>query len=137
MKQVVFTSRIDAESTPGRDDWAIISISKPGREPANLRWGWCGILRLAFHDISAEDRASSSRQIFSHEQARDVWTFVDEHAPFVDGILVHCDAGISRSAAVAKAIAERYALAFPAGYDRHNRLVLDRLQDTAPPLPAT
>jgi predicted protein tyrosine phosphatase len=137
MNQVVFTSRSDAESTPGREDWAIISITKPGRGPANLRWGWCGILRLSFHDLSTEERRNSSRQIFSHEQAREVWTFVDDHAPFVDGILIHCDAGISRSAAVAKAIAERYALSFPVGYDMHNRLVLSKLQDTAPPPPVS
>jgi hypothetical protein len=53
--------------------------------------------------------------------------FVREVAPGVDGILVHCKAGVSRSAAVAKWIAKQFDVPFNHQYDRYNKFVYDML----------
>ena len=125
-------SRGDAKDTPARSDWAVISINTPRRGTADLLPGWRAVLHQEFHDLDTEhaDMPLFSHKIFSHDQAREIWTFVDSQAPHINGILVHCHAGIHRSAAVAKAIAEEYSLPFPADYDMHNVLVLRKLQET-------
>jgi hypothetical protein len=43
---------------------------------------------------------------FSCEQAMKVWQFVLRHLPEIERSLVHCDAGMSRSPAVAAAISK-------------------------------
>jgi hypothetical protein len=45
----------------------------------------------------------------------------------VEGILVHCYAGISRSAAVAKWVSERHGQSFPAEYAEYNKHVYTTL----------
>jgi protein-tyrosine phosphatase len=49
------------------------------------------------------------------------------HGSSVEGIMVHCKAGISRSAAVAKYIADKYKLPFNHSYDRYNKQVYGML----------
>lgn len=39
-------------------------------------------------------------------RAEKIWTFVDAHCANIEAIVVHCDAGASRSAAVAAALAK-------------------------------
>ena len=53
--------------------------------------------------------------------------FVRLVAPNVEGILVHCKAGISRSAAVAKWICERFDLPFSDRYTQFNQHVYTML----------
>jgi len=67
--------------------------------------------------------------LFTREQARQIIDFVKKcHMCRCEGILVHCKAGISRSAAVAKWIAERHKLDFPADYSLFNQHVYATLQ---------
>jgi len=47
----------------------------------------------------------------------------------VEGVLVHCHAGISRSAAVAKWIAEKYELPYPERYMLYNKHVYRTLRE--------
>jgi predicted protein tyrosine phosphatase len=53
--------------------------------------------------------------------------FVHRVAPKVVGIVVHCHAGISRSGAVAKWIAEQYKLDFNQDYQLFNKHVYRQL----------
>lgn len=127
LKNVMFTGREQAESRHGWPDWAIISISEPDYYPANLQPGWHSVLRLEFDDI-VETR--DPYVLFTHQQARVIIEFVREcHIRSCEGILVHCKAGVSRSAAVAKWVSEKHHLAFPAGYDLYNRHVYAVLRD--------
>lgn len=127
LKHVIFTSREAAEEKAGWSNWAVISISEPDCYPANLKEGWRGILRLEFHDI---DRHEEPYVLFSEQQARDIISFVSRcQAGEAKGIVVHCKAGISRSAAVAKWIADRYGLTFPEGYSLYNKHVYRVLRD--------
>jgi len=120
VKQVLFASQAEAEKLAGLSDWIVISITGPADPPAALKEGWGDILRLSFDDI---DFAQDDMRPISAEDATRLVQFVRKYADTVDGVLVHCLAGISRSAAVAKFIAEKYQLPFPDAYASYNRLV--------------
>ncbi|QKE38982.1 hypothetical protein [Ferrovum myxofaciens] len=123
LKTVIFMGRIEAEAEPARSDWAVISLSEWGSETAKLKDGWYAVLRQEFHDIDQE-MPDEPYVLFSEDQAREMIRFVETvEANGIDGILVHCRAGISRSAAVAKWIAGRYDLPFPEGYSLYNKHV--------------
>ena len=59
------------------------------------------ILSLSFNDITKEDDPKFAMQ---SEDGKKVAKFVNDHYNDVDMIIVHCDAGISRSAGVCAAI---------------------------------
>lgn len=75
-----------------------------------------GVLRLSFHDLSdmpADVEAAVFKEephlrdaMFSSALAAQVLDFVIPKAPFASAILVHCDAGLSRSPGVAAALAK-------------------------------
>lgn len=63
------------------------------------------VLRLVFADLAPSEVDASTRELlFTAAQAARIWSFVDEHRPHVERLLVHCDAGRSRSPAIAAAI---------------------------------
>jgi predicted protein tyrosine phosphatase len=120
LETVIFMGRIEAEAELAKSDWVVISLSEWGVEPAKLKEGWRSILRMEFHDI---DEPQEPYNLFTENQAMEIILFVDAHAGDSKGILVHCRAGISRSAAVAKWIAERYELPFNDQYSLYNKHV--------------
>lgn len=126
IEQVIFVNRRTAETRPGDPAWALISISQPGY-PAQLIDGWHSVLRVEFHDADPDRTTSRKRKevrvVMDAKQAKQINKFVNEVAPAVTGIMVHCQGGISRSAAVAKWIAERYSLPFDHSYALHNKHV--------------
>ena len=63
-----------------------------------------GLLRLSFGDI---DFAEAGQNRFGNIQAQQIIDFVKEYYNSIDVIICHCEAGISRSAAVAGALAKR------------------------------
>lgn len=121
LNSVVFISRAQAEALTGNAEWAVISISEPGEPQANLCSKWHSVLRLSFHDVDVE--ASDQFTLFTLEQAKEVLQFTANLPDTVAGVVVHCHAGVSRSAAVAKAVAEWYALPFPEAYSIYNKQV--------------
>jgi len=124
---VIYKDQQSAEEIQGLGDWAVISITDPDWYPAKLKDGWHDILRLEFHDI---DLYTEPYVLFNQQQARDIIRFVGNcHDAGVNGVVVHCKAGISRSAAVAKWIAVHYNLAFPDGYNLYNKHVYQVLRE--------
>jgi len=123
---VIFTGRDQAEASVGWSHWAVISIS--GLNPAVLKDGWHSVLRLEFDDI---DTPEEPYIFFSDSHANQIIDFVEEvqRGHEVEGILIHCQAGISRSAAVAKWIAEKYGLGFPEKYMLYNKHVYRTLRE--------
>ena len=89
--------------------YALISISDPTKRPPKVRRqpGLRATLQLRFHD--AEPTASltlpAGITLVSEQDALTVAGFVAEHRASVDYIVVHCEQGMSRSPAVASAIA--------------------------------
>jgi predicted protein tyrosine phosphatase len=85
----------------------IISITSTREDVAVLRTDdqCIGILRLTFLDAEESSEPMVGAELFSLDQARQIWAFVERHRGDVQRILVHCDMGISRSPAVAAALA--------------------------------
>jgi hypothetical protein len=107
--------------------YGMVSITDPGHT-APLKEGWgCGVLRLQFDDTEEASSFSpygSSREIpFDRQDAQKIIQWLDRCVRQLAYVYVHCFGGISRSAAVAKFIAERYGLPFDHDYADYNRLV--------------
>ena len=79
---------------------AFISIIDPGSEEIKLRTNpfTMGVLRMAFHDL---DKPIVGYDLFSKEEAKQILDFINSIKNKIDLIIVNCEAGISRSAAVA------------------------------------
>ena len=121
---VSWHSRRDAVEMLPNDDQAMISITEPN-DAAPLKKGWKNLLRLEFHDFDAipEDSDEYNYVLFDQDLASETIEFLDRIQGEVSHIHVHCFAGISRSAAVARFIADRYGLPFNREYEKFNRLV--------------
>lgn len=130
LKEVKFCGRKDAEAMPALRDWAVISITDPlsAFGPAKLQDGWHLVLRMEFHDVDVEEEPYV---LMDAEMAGQIVSFVRDMAQEVEGILVHCNAGVSRSAAVAFWIADEYNLPFNRNYQLHNNHVYKQLREAA------
>lgn len=115
IRSVDFISRVKAESLPARDDLAVISISEPEADPAILSCQEDMILRLAFHDVDPGAETANSWTLFDPSHADRVMRFVRRiHADPQDvDLVIHCRAGISRSAALALFVAADTGCEFP------------------------
>lgn len=123
--KVGFCSRQSAEALEPQPDWAVISLNEPDTfdGSARLQQGWHSVLQLMFHDTTP---AREYEEVVAHmtaEDARQIVEFVRRVAPEVEGILVHCRAGVSRSAAVAKWISGAYRIPFDRHYKQFNKHV--------------
>jgi len=124
-ERVLFVSQADAEAMNPSIGMALISITDPGRPNAILQPGWTAVHRAAFDDIDPvayPDDYGTMRAI-SDEQALGIARFVLATAPTCQTLVVHCRYGISRSAGIAKAIAQAFGLPFPVAYDEANEFV--------------
>jgi predicted protein tyrosine phosphatase len=125
MKQVIVLSRYEIERV---QSWlvptAVISITDPSiRGPHENRakivadGNLIGLLRLAFHDTdpvqwrvespTPEEWAASGNAgpvAMTDEQAASALSFWKSTALLIEDLVIHCEAGISRSAGVAAAI---------------------------------
>ena len=90
------------------------------------------VLRLAFADlVPSEVDASTASLLFTRAHAQQIWAFFDQHRPNIARLLVHCDAGHSRSPAIAAAIARACGLEHDNYFRQYepNRHVYDTLLD--------
>jgi hypothetical protein len=117
---------------------AMISISDFEYDPSNimkvglprmaaLTPGWQNLLRLNFHDI---DVPNGDFIMFNALHARAVITFLKGlDVEKIDTVIVHCFAGISRSAAVAKFVADFFDIEiFNHDYPLYNKRVYATLK---------
>jgi predicted protein tyrosine phosphatase len=104
ISHVHFTSRQLAESLAGNPYMAVISITDPGTPEARLDPLFRHVLRLSFFDaVPADEYLPGPPGMFDRSMAQQIDAFVTElhAAPFDLSVMVHCEYGISRSAAVA------------------------------------
>ena len=91
-----------------RSPYIVISIADPGsRLPKIRRSALClGILRMRFHDAEpCQDFILPPEiKLMTRRQALTAWRFVYQYLAHVQTIVVHCEAGMSRSPAVAAAV---------------------------------
>lgn len=105
ISHVFYASRQLAESLAGNPYMAVISITDPGAPEARLDPAFRHVLRLSFFDAMPADEylPAPLPGLFDRAMARRIGDFVHElqAAPFEISVMVHCEYGVSRSAAVA------------------------------------
>ena len=129
LNKVMFVNRNAAENTPGFKDWALISITELSTTKATLLDGWYAIHRSEFDDEIPQQGMSKSIVLMTPIHAMEIVDFVYSTAPHVEGLMVHCKAGVSRSAAVAKWIANTFKLPFNNNYTAYNKYVYHQLNE--------
>jgi len=107
--------------------WAAISITTLGDFPALSEENREGLLQLAFADTADPSRDDS----FTTDLATELLDFVDQVWGRIEVLLIHCEAGLSRSPGVAAALSRiYYGDDGPWGeYDFPNTLVYQLLID--------
>jgi len=136
--KVVYVSRATVENI----DWRVgkqpvlISITENPLDPVNIKPVWDQVLRMYFDDInfyrvSEEHHDNLQKQFicFNEKHAKEILEFIHKIEGQWDIFVVHCEAGISRSAAVAKFIAEKYNLRFNQEYKLYNSTVYNKLKN--------
>ncbi|MEN9481433.1 MAG: hypothetical protein RLZZ298_2828 [Pseudomonadota bacterium] len=140
IKHVLYASRELAESLAGNPYMAVISITDPGTPEANLDPLFRHVLRLSFFDAIPADEFLPAPMVgmFDHLMAIQISQFVKElhNAPFDISVMVHCEYGVSRSAAVALFV-EAFTSAPLAAREftyEANQWVIDRMLQQNPSL---
>ena len=101
--QIVVLNRIEAEEFDCPNAWGCISIANTEQDFAEIPdENREALLQLAFADITTPQEGYN---LFHDDQAHDILDFITTYWDEIETLLVHCDAGISRSSAVAAAIA--------------------------------
>ncbi len=100
--EIVVLNRIDAEYFESDDRWACISIANREDDFADIqKRSRVALLQVAFADIVHRDPKLIR---FDDDHAHDILDFITHHWNRIRTLMIHCDAGISRSSAVAAAI---------------------------------
>jgi predicted protein tyrosine phosphatase len=96
--EFVVLSREDAECYEPRGREICISISDPEAPAARVSSRFAAVLRLNFDDVT--ERGEPSDILFAEDHARGIREFLDSW-PNAERVMVHCNAGVSRSPGVA------------------------------------
>lgn len=132
IRRVMFISRNAVENLSGDwSDFALISIGEP------MAPGLAKIDERAFkfssfyhfHDVEPGRNYDEEVVAMDERHALSMVSFLAQIEHEVEGVLVNCRAGISRSAAVAKWICESRGLPFNQSYGQFNRHVFRLLQE--------
>ena len=131
LRRVLFVSQRQAETMKVPKATALISITDPSREQAHLGIGWHAVLRVAFDDVDAITFPGQDGHLLeiTVDQVVQIAAFVASVSFSCQRLVIHCRHGVSRSAAVAKAVAEVSGASFPSEYDEYNRFVYLALQN--------
>lgn len=112
MKNIEIRSRSAAQYfSPENDVWAAISVATyDGDWPKLSACKRLGLLQIFFPDISfkIKDNSMKYNKLFDEEMAQRIFDFVDGIKDKIDTMLIHCEAGVSRSPAIAAAIDRIY-----------------------------
>ena len=99
-------NRYEAATATPDMPYLVISVTDPEREEvvlaetANRR----AVLRLRFHDKGVRRPVAEGKIVMTPEDAQIILNFVQAHRQDVKLIVCQCEAGISRSAAIAAAL---------------------------------
>ncbi len=140
IQQVFYTSRQRAEALAASDNIAVISITDPGTPEALLGEGFRAVLRMSFFDALPADEflPAPLPGLFDHRMARQISEFVQalHSVPDALSVMVHCEYGVSRSAAIAlfvEAFSGAPLAAREFAYEA-NQWVIERLSSLHPDL---
>lgn len=91
---------------------------------------WLALVKQEFHDIDpshCSDGWAKQWILFSDAQADEILDMLERTRDVVEVYAVHCEGGVSRSAAVAKFISVYFGLDFPESYMLYNKHVFSTL----------
>lgn len=135
-RQVLALSRKSAESLPLLDNVAVISITAPDRNLAQLK-DFEQVLRLSFADVDFSNKELSARakqkivDAPTEKDAEKVIHFVDDLPSTVHSLVIHCEGGFSRSCAVALFLHQTYGYrADVSSLQEYNPSLLELLKKT-------
>ena len=102
------TSRPGLRRLQYAERYAVISITDFLSKPAYIhdKPGKKAVLRLQFDDVKSESGTAGPYHYCTPDHADAICRFVKRVYDQVDQIVVHCEAGVSRSAAIACTLAE-------------------------------
>lgn len=112
-RQVFTLSRSEAEKLPQLPSIAVISITAPGRPPANIG-DFVHVLRLSFADVDffnpdlSEKAQAKLSHAFTEEHSYAIRSFVETLPKEITSLVIHCEGGYSRSCAIAIALHQLY-----------------------------
>jgi predicted protein tyrosine phosphatase len=93
-----------------RTPYIVISIRDPGTKKPRIRrtLGLKKVLYVEFHDAEPADgfKTPSKIVLMKPSQAQAIWNFVQRYQDEIGSVVCHCEQGMSRSPAVALALAE-------------------------------
>ncbi len=121
--EFIVLSREEAEHYEPRGREVCISIADPEANPAQISSRFAAALRLHFNDVT--ERGEPSDILFCAEHAHAIREFVKSW-PSAGRIVVHCNAGVSRSPGVALGLSDLHGWATASlerSYPGWNRLV--------------
>lgn len=110
--EINFVAREVAEAFEPQANWALIGLVEPGGQgPIETIDKWKHSLVLECHDADPEKypnhkNAKHLNVLFTKDHAKQIIAFVNALPKDMARIVVHCEAGVSRSAAVAQFIGE-------------------------------
>jgi len=117
-KTISYIAQYEAEEIIPIDNQIIISITDFEHAKLSHLWKEEHILRTNFADIKSKDKFTKN-----HAKLIIKWLTSFENNDEITDVIVHCFAGASRSAAVAKFIAKKYNLKFDDEYKFYNMLM--------------
>lgn len=95
-----------------RTPYVVVSIYSPGNRRAVIprHAGLKAIHYTAFHDAEPVEQLRLPPEIvpMTLQQAEEIWAFVKTHEAGIGSVVCHCEQGMSRSPAVALALAEAF-----------------------------
>ena len=95
-----------------RSAYVVISIHDPARRPPRIRQqpGLRARLVLAFDDAEEIPGSALPAEVvlMSRHHAEQIRSFIEEHRAHVGAVVVHCEAGMSRSPAVAAGLCRAF-----------------------------
>lgn len=122
IQRVNFINRGSMQNMNPLPTWAAVSISE--QVETKLKNGWYAVHRAHFHDVDPlVNKTDEPHILMNAAHADDIVHFVESVAPHIQILFVNCQGGISRSAAVAKWISERFSLPFDKNYEQYNKHV--------------
>lgn len=136
MRRVSFWPRKEALALSPEPGALLISVfDRRSGQPSAYPPGWLEVLPLRFHD---NDETVGGVEHFNEAQALAVFSMLERN-PDWNEVVVHCDHGQSRSAAIALYLAKRYSVPcfekdqlVVSPYRFANKLVLRVLQASDP-----
>jgi predicted protein tyrosine phosphatase len=102
-REIVVLSAVEAEDYVSDSRWGCISIATTEDQFIRIRKRRRrALLQIAFADVC---ESLPGYTLFDSDHAHDILDFVTLHWRRIDTLMIHCEAGLSRSPAVAAAIA--------------------------------